>query len=103
MDQLRSLLEDKLQQFIEEGNDIQFGLKHSSYDYPPDKPFLGKSRKKDSESSAEAGISPGKRIGLRSECIDQLDKWHRLRERGVISAEQYEEMQQTILTDIRKF
>ncbi len=77
--------------------------KHSSYDHPPDKPFFGKSRKKAAEPSPEAGISPGKRIGLRSECIDQLDKWHRLMERGVISPEQYTEMQKTILTDIKKF
>ncbi len=72
--------------------------KHTLCDNPPDKPSFGKSRKR-----VEVGISPIKRIGLRSECIEQLDKWYRLRERGVISAEQYEEMQQTILTDIKRF
>lgn len=71
--------------------------KHDSFDIPPDKPFFGKKRKEG------VGVSPGKRISLRSECINQLDKWHQLKERGVISSDQYEELQKTILTDIKKF
>lgn len=71
--------------------------KHDSLDIPPDKPFFGKSRKE------SVGVSPGKRISLRSECINQLDKWHQLKERGVISGDQYDELQKTILTDIKKF
>ena len=53
--------------------------KHESLDSPPKKSFLGKKRSGDTP-----GVSPGKRITLRSECIDQLDKWHSLKERGVI-------------------
>lgn len=59
--------------------------KHDSLDVPPNKPFFGKSRKE------FVGVSPGKRISLRSECINQLDKWHQLKERGVISNDQYED------------
>ena len=50
-----------------------------------------------------AGLSPGKTIQYRSECIDQLDKWHSLMERGVISVDEFKEKQQTILSDIKKF
>ena len=60
--------------------------KHSSYDEPPNKPFfVGKQKAtKDSEvtstpqkasvamNSGSMGVSPGKRVNLRSECIDQL-------------------------------
>ena len=72
--------------------------KHDSLDVPPNKPFFGKKKSTDA-----VAVSPGKRINLRSECITQLDKWHQLKERGVISKEQYEELQKTILTDIKKF
>ena len=82
--------------------------KHSSYDEPPNKPFfVGKQKStKESEivavtpqkssvalSSSSVGISPGKRVNLQSECIDQLQKWHVLMENGDITKSQYEEMQ----------
>lgn len=44
-------------------------------------------------------VSPGKRISLRSECIDHLGKWSKLMERGVISNTKYEELQENILKD----
>ena len=72
--------------------------KHDSLDVPPNKPFFGKKKSTDA-----VAVSPGKRINLRSECITQLDKWHQLKERGVISKEQYEELQKTILTNIKIF
>ena len=71
--------------------------KHTSYDYPPDKPFFGKGRKHTTETS----MSPRKRINVRSECIDQLEKWHKLMECGAISNEQYAELKDTILKDIK--
>ena len=72
--------------------------KHASYDEPPDKPFFRV------KGSAKAqGISPAKRITLRSECIDQLDKWHKLMEKGAISTDQYNDLQDTIMNDIKKF
>ena len=52
--------------------------KHSSYDTPPHKPFF----KRAVSGTKELCMSPGKRIKYRSECIDQLDKWHALLEKG---------------------
>lgn len=79
--------------------------KHSSYKNPPDKPFfrLGKGKKATASASVPVGISPSKKIDLRSKCIEQLDKWHTLMERGAISADDYKEMQMQILSDIKKF
>ena len=74
--------------------------KHESMEQPPNKSFFGKKKPSDAASSC---VSPGKRISLRSECINQLDKWHQLKERGVISNEEYEDLQKTILVDIKKF
>ena len=74
--------------------------KHDSMEEPPNKSFFGKKKPSDANASS---VSPGKRISLRSECINQLDKWHQLKERGVITGEQYEELQKTILVDIKKF
>ena len=71
--------------------------KHESLDTPPNKSFFGK------KASDPVGVSPSKRISLRSECINQLDKWHQLMERGVISDDQYKELQDKIFKDIKKF
>ena len=48
------------------------------------------------------GISPGKQIYLHTQCMDQLEKWHCLLEKGVISEMQYKEFQGNILGDIKK-
>ena len=76
--------------------------KHTSYDDPPNKPFFRHSKLKGSTAESQ-GISPAKRITLRSECIDQLDKWHKLMERGAITPDQYKDLQDTIMNDIKKF
>ena len=76
---------------------IQMG-KHNRYDHAPDKLFF-KSGKKCVNEAATA--SPGKRLQMRSECIDQLDKWHQLMEKGAITAEQYKEIQDN-MNDIKK-
>ena len=74
--------------------------KHASYVNPPDKPFF---HQKKLAGDKPSGVSPGKRIELRSKCIDQLEKWHVLLERGAISQEEYDGLQKTILGDIKKF
>ena len=79
---------------------IQMG-KHESYDSAPDKLFFKNGKKRVSEAST-ATVSPGKRLQMRSECIDQLDKWHQLMEKGAITAEQYKEIQDNIMNDIKK-
>ena len=88
---------------------IQMG-KHASTEEPPALPYFGKARAPD-KGSPEVGaqsilssspqpLSPGKRITLRSERIDQLGKWHSLLEKGVIIKTKYEELQETILGDM---
>ena len=82
--------------------------KHESRDIPPDKPFFKGSKKKKENTSSDpctsstdpVEISPGKRIHLRTQCMDQLEKWHCIPEKGIISEEQYKELQGNILGDI---
>ena len=81
---------------------IQMG-KHDSYDNPPSKRFFKSSKPVAPETCTLEGISPSKRLNMRSELIAQLDKWHALMERGAISMDQYTELQATILKDIKRF
>ena len=77
--------------------------KYSSYDSPPKKPFFkSASTCKSDQASTCGSSSPGKKFKYRFECIDQLDKWHSLMECGAISHEQFQEIQQTILLDMKK-
>jgi len=87
---------------------IQMG-KHVSTEVPPALPYFGKGVKRSKEkqedgtqpsSHTSVALSPGKRISLRSECMDQLSKWYSLLEKGVISQSKYDELQETILGDI---
>ena len=86
--------------------------KHDSRLIPPDKPFFRTSGTQQEQTRSPASqapvvnslcVSPGKRIGLRTECMEQLDKWYALLEKGVITTEQYEEHQQKILKDMKQF
>ena len=71
--------------------------KHESRQIPPDLPYFGRSKKISDPSSS---MPPGKRINLRSECMDQLNKWHDLLEKGAISQTQYDEFKKKIIGDI---
>ena len=78
--------------------------KHESYDMPPDLPYFRKRRRQaeqnvllEKEPQSHTNLSPCK---LRSECIDQLNKWHDLLEKVGISKEQYEKLQKTIMEDM---
>ena len=77
--------------------------KHDSYNSPPAKPFFKSAKSKCVQEATQDGISPGKRLNMRTECINQLDKWHSLMERGAITVEQYKEFQDSILGDMKKF
>lgn len=94
---------------------IEMG-KHISYDVPPKKRFFQQAKDKPSENEGPrklsstpstsatalpAAVSPGCRVGIRSECIDQLQKWHALYEVGAVTKEQYDELQTSILSDIK--
>ena len=76
--------------------------KHDSYDYPPNKPFFRQRKTKsvDVRSPQSAGLSPSKKVHLRTELIDQLSKWHSLLESGAITKEQYQKIQDTIILDV---
>ena len=85
--------------------------KHSSREAPPNLPFFRQSKSATlpstsvlpgTSSTVTVSRSPGKRISLRSECMNQLDKWHSLLNRGIITQKQYEEMQKAILNDMFK-
>lgn len=90
---------------------------HDSLDIPPDKPFFQGNVKKRSSSltssgertpeskraavTTRAGVSPGRRVNIRSELIDQLKKCQDLVDTGAISKEIFEDLQHTILDDIK--
>lgn len=89
--------------------------KHRSLEVPPGLPFFSQSRgKKPIQSTLspqpatieclneQQKPSPSKRVNLRSESIKQLVDWHSLLEKGGISKEQYEDMQEAILKDIKE-
>jgi len=48
-------------------------------------------------------LSPAKRVSLQSQCIERLEKWHRLMESGAISKEQYDELQSKLFDDIKMY
>ena len=81
---------------------IQNG-KHSSVDEPPDLPFFTGRKKSGSTSQCDttSSGSPTKRLSLRTECINQLSKWHSLLQGGAISQDQYDEMKDTIMEDMK--
>ena len=83
--------------------------KHDSYEQPPNVPYFTRGTKKSSPQGSQTAndlptpsdpMSPRKRLGLRTECIDQLNKWHSLLEKGAITQADYDKVQQTILKDI---
>ena len=91
--------------------------KHDSISQPPKKRFFqirGDSESSPASSSHSSAAStsasaastpstsPGRRVSIRSECIDQLKKWHALLDCRAITKEQYDEIQGTILSDVRK-
>lgn len=84
--------------------------KTQSYEEPPDKPFFrGKSKKAEDKKSTSSssgvpdGISPSKRISLRTELLDQMEKLSNLYEKGVIDRAKYDNLQENILSDINKY
>ena len=80
---------------------LQMG-KHESYEEPPDKPFRGRKPSALNTPTQPAGISPGKKVNMRTELINQLQKWYQLLETGAISQAQYAELKDTILLDIKE-
>ena len=90
--------------------------KHESTDEPPDKPYWrGRRRQQPTVTTSElppakriapsntgTGVSPTKKVSVRSELLDQLAKWHKLNETGVVTDGEYEDLKKTILSDIKQ-
>ena len=74
--------------------------KYTSYDQPPNKPFFYTSAKP--QTSSAATLSPSKRIDKRTELLAQVEKWHSLLEKGVITQNQNQSLQDELLSDIKK-
>lgn len=82
--------------------------KHKSYSEPPDLPYFKKrSIHTDTHTSASqsttppsTSVSPCKRLSMRTACIEQMDKWHSLLEKGGITQQQYDELQDKIMSDM---
>lgn len=80
--------------------------KHKSYSQPPDMPYFKKGNKhthteaSDSVIPAQTGVSPCKWLTMRTACIEQMDKWHSLLEKGGITQQQYDQLQEKIMSDM---
>ena len=82
---------------------IQMG-KWDNYDSAPPKPFFKTPSGPDAtKKSIPISVSPGKSVQLKGQLVDQLLKWHELLEKGGITQEQYEELQESIMKDVKKF
>ena len=96
---------------------IEMG-KHKSYSEPPDMPYFKKGTRQiarpsgpstsdssltasvESHQAASTNVSPCKRVTLRTACIEQMDKWHSLLEKSVITKQQYDQLQDKIMSDM---
>ena len=81
----------------------------ASLDTPPDFPFFNgrKSKGKSTEITSSPvsrqptpQASPGRKVHMRTECIEQLKKVGELLENGLISVEQHKQLQEAIMKDI---
>ena len=94
--------------------------KHTSLEVPPSGRFFGKQVSKPSPHATKADavpasevcgplissnqtMSPAKRVALRTQCIEQLERWHQLMEKGGITKEQYDDLQDNILSEIKQY
>lgn len=69
--------------------------KHDNYNTPPNKPFWKKPSGTSSVSLVT--VSPGKKVQLQGQLVDQLNKWHDLLQKGGNN------MKSSIMGDIKKF
>ena len=77
--------------------------KCDSIEQPPDKPFFrGRKSTSTPEPTAVVGVSPGKKVNMRSQLIEQLQKWYQLLDTGAITQVQYDERKETIMKDIKE-
>ena len=116
---LRLLCEKHGEQFLTEQFHAWSQLgKHASHDKPLDYPFFRTSKKKSihsAESSPSAtattptkstapavGISSGRQVNLRTECLQQLKQLGELLKNGSISPDQHQKLKEAIMSVIYK-
>ena len=91
--------------------------KHGSLDSPPSLPYFKTAKPRSSSTQCSQDttamshpspspptsvVSPSKRVDLGTECMKQLELWHSLLEKGGISKEQCDDLQRTILEDVKE-
>ena len=77
--------------------------KCDSIEQPPDKPFFrGRKGTSTPEPTAVVGVSPGKKVNMRSQLIEQLQKWYQLLDTGAITQVQYDQLKETVMKDIKE-
>lgn len=81
---------------------VEYLKEQYQHEVAPNKPFFTTKAKGITTPGPSTCVSLGK-TNLRSECIQQLDKWYDLKVRGIITEDQYKEFQETILSDMKKF
>lgn len=104
--EVEEIEEELKEKHLEKFTDMQYRAwanlvkmkKHASLDQAPDLPFWRGTSKKNS-----CAVSPGKRVNLRGQCVDQLLKWHELLDKGAITKSEYDEFRSSIMEDARKF
>lgn len=83
---------------------IQMG-KHAKFHLK--KPFWKKPSGVDAAKTINerttVNVSPSKSVQLRGQLVDQLLKWHELLEKGGINQAQYDELQRSIMKDVKNF
>ncbi len=82
--------------------------KHASVDEPPDKlSFLARDQplklktKRPPRYAVCPNSSPSTNVFMRTQLRDQLEKWKKLHTDGIIDDNEYKELRESILTDIR--
>ncbi len=92
---------------------LQMG-KHGSLDDPPNLPFFtGRSRSAQRHVegsslstrptvSSQQDLSPTQKVHMRGESIKQLAEWHTLLQQGIVTREQYDDVQGVILKDMKE-
>ena len=83
--------------------------KHTSLDEPPDKPFWRGRKRPATEAESQmttkmcvvSSSSPSTKVSMRTQLIDQLEKWKKLHTDGIIDDAEYKELRESILTDIK--
>ena len=79
--------------------------KHSSLDEPPDLPFFRGYKKTEANpkhsNPIAIEVSPVKRLTVRTTLLEQLEKCVGILEKGGLTQAEYNELQQSILKDIR--